>query len=317
MAARNGQLSVPPGFRFHPTEEELLYYYLRKKVSFEAIDLDVIREVDLNKLVPWDLKGHYSYITLRYADRLRSSKRLVLLQPHCHKDKKYPTGTRTNRATISGFWKATGRDRAVHLSNSKRVGMRKTLVFYTGRALHGQKTDWIMHEYRLDDDDSDQVQEDGWVVCRVFKKKNHNRGNFEAGLGQEDNLAHIRNVASSAQLEARHNHLQASYDYSFDASINLPQLFSPESAAVASSFISPLSLNSMDIESSRNLLRQASTGGSCGLMQQDQISPSLQLDIGTSSQKVPFRYLGCEADILKISKQLHLISDAYDFAFSS
>lgn len=68
-----------------------------------------------------------------------------------------------------------------------------------------------------------------------------------------------------------HNHLQASYDYSFDASINLPQLFSPESAAVASSFISPLSLNSMDIESSRNLLRQASTGGSCGLMQQDQI----------------------------------------------
>ncbi|CAL9170733.1 unnamed protein product, partial [Musa hybrid cultivar] len=67
------------------------------------------------------------------------------------KDSKYPTGTRTNRATTAGFWKGTGRDKAIHLSNSRRIGMRKTLVFYTGRAPHGQKTDWIMHEYRLDE----------------------------------------------------------------------------------------------------------------------------------------------------------------------
>ncbi|KAK4421437.1 NAC domain-containing protein 12 [Sesamum alatum] len=40
----NGQSLVPPGFRFHPTEEELLHYYLRKKVAYEKIDLDVIRE---------------------------------------------------------------------------------------------------------------------------------------------------------------------------------------------------------------------------------------------------------------------------------
>lgn len=66
-----------------------------------------------------------------------------------HKDKKYPTGTRTNRATKAGFWKATGRDKAIYRKQCL-VGMRKTLVFYKGRAPNGQKSDYIMHEYRLE-----------------------------------------------------------------------------------------------------------------------------------------------------------------------
>ncbi|KMT20220.1 hypothetical protein BVRB_1g002240 [Beta vulgaris subsp. vulgaris] len=172
----NGQSRVPPGFRFHPTEEELLLYYLRKKVANEKIDLDVILEVDLNKLEPWDIQEKCKIGTTPQNDWYFFS----------HKDKKYPTGTRTNRATIAGFWKATGRDKVIY-SNCKRIGMRKTLVFYKGRAPHGQKSDWIMHEYRLDESTNTNndshvitivrsgefVQEEGWVVCRVFKKKNN------------------------------------------------------------------------------------------------------------------------------------------------
>lgn len=63
----NGQSQVPPGFRFHPTEEELLNYYLRKKVLYEKIDLDVIRDVDLNKLEPWDIQGCASYLVHRLS----------------------------------------------------------------------------------------------------------------------------------------------------------------------------------------------------------------------------------------------------------
>ena len=72
-----------------------------------------------------------------------------------HKDKKYPTGTRTNRATAAGFWKATGRDKIIY-SGFRRIGLRKTLVFYKGRAPHGQKSDWIMHEYRLEESNNQQ-----------------------------------------------------------------------------------------------------------------------------------------------------------------
>ncbi|CAL1386623.1 unnamed protein product [Linum trigynum] len=188
----NGQSQVPPGFRFHPTEEELLHYYLRKKVASDRIDLDVIREVDLNKLEPWDIQERCKIGSTPQNDWYFFS----------HKDKKYPTGTRTNRATAAGFWKATGRDKIIY-SSYKRIGLRKTLVFYKGRAPHGQKSDWIMHEYRLDDAASPDTttsfitasspglnhgggnyiigggdqggSEEGWVVCRVFRKKNYQK----------------------------------------------------------------------------------------------------------------------------------------------
>eukprot|EP00249_Psilotum_nudum_P003903 c17407_g1_i1 orf=3-476(-) len=82
---------------------------------------------------------------------------------------------RMNRATDAGYWKATGKDREV--TNSRTgclVGMKKTLVFYKGRAPKGEKTNWIMHEYRLEGESPllhlSRASKDEWVVCRIFKK---------------------------------------------------------------------------------------------------------------------------------------------------
>ncbi|GJX27679.1 NAC domain-containing protein 37-like protein [Tanacetum coccineum] len=151
---------VPPGFRFHPTDEELVGYYLRKKVASQKIDLDVIRDIDLYRIEPWDL---IEKCWIGYEEQNE-------WYFFSYKDKKYPTGTRTNRATMAGFWKATGRDKAVY-EKQRLIGMRKTLVFYKGRAPNGQKTDWIMHEYRLESEENGPPQEEGWVVCRAFKKR--------------------------------------------------------------------------------------------------------------------------------------------------
>ena len=66
------------------------------------------------------------------------------------RDRKYPNGSRPNRAAGSGYWKATGTDKPISIHGGKqKVGVKKALVFYTGKAPKGDKTNWIMHEYRL------------------------------------------------------------------------------------------------------------------------------------------------------------------------
>lgn len=49
------QIDLPPGFRFHPTDEELITHYLRPKVLNTFFSAIAIGEVDLNKVEPWDL----------------------------------------------------------------------------------------------------------------------------------------------------------------------------------------------------------------------------------------------------------------------
>ncbi|XP_070012537.1 NAC domain-containing protein 54-like [Nicotiana sylvestris] len=153
-------VSLPPGFRFHPTDEELVAYYLKRKINGRKIELEIIPEVDLYKCEPWDLPGK----------SLLPSKDLewYFFSP-CNR--KYPNGSRTNRATKAGYWKATGKDRKVN-SQMRAVGMKKTLVYYRGRAPHGGRTDWIMHEYRLNERECEVANglQDAYALCRIFKK---------------------------------------------------------------------------------------------------------------------------------------------------
>ncbi|XP_043717097.1 NAC domain-containing protein 100 [Telopea speciosissima] len=148
--------NLPPGFRFHPTDEELITYYLTRKVSDVHFSSRAITDVDLNKCEPWDLPGK---ATMGEKEWYFFSLR----------DRKYPTGLRTNRATDAGHWKTTGKDKEIFHSGVL-VGLKKTLVFYKGRAPKGEKSNWVMHEYRLETQFAYKATKEEWVVCRVFQK---------------------------------------------------------------------------------------------------------------------------------------------------
>lgn len=52
---------VMPGFRFHPTEEELVEFYLRRKVEGKRFNVELITFLDLYRYDPWELPGIYIY----------------------------------------------------------------------------------------------------------------------------------------------------------------------------------------------------------------------------------------------------------------
>ncbi|KAJ8497642.1 hypothetical protein OPV22_008194 [Ensete ventricosum] len=187
MGLRDIESTLPPGFRFYPSDQELVCHYLQKKVANERVSGDTMVEVDLHTREPWELPE---------VAKLSANEWYFFN----FRDRKYATGSRTNRATKSGYWKATGKDRTVYEPTTHAtVGMRKTLVFYRGRAPNGMKTDWVMHEFRLESPWTPPKED--WVLCRVFHKKKGDSMSCNLENEQENN----HNVGCfSSYIESSH-----------------------------------------------------------------------------------------------------------------
>jgi hypothetical protein len=136
---------VMPGFRFHPTEEELIEFYLRRKVEGKRFNVELITFLDLYRYDPWELPAMAAI----------GEKEWYFYVP---RDRKYRNGDRPNRVTTSGYWKATGADRMIRSETSRPIGLKKTLVFYSGKAPKGTRTSWIMNEYRLPHHETEKYQ---------------------------------------------------------------------------------------------------------------------------------------------------------------
>ncbi|KAJ0877790.1 putative transcription factor NAM family [Helianthus annuus] len=162
----------PPGFRFHPTDEELVLYYLKRKICCRPLKPDIIGEVDVYKWDPDELPGFgfvVWFCVLVGLSKLKTGDRQwFFFSP---RDIKKTNGGRSSRATMNGYWKATGKDRTIKRRTSS-VGNKKTLVYYHGRAPSGLRTDWVMHEYTIDEEELKRcsIAQQYYALYKVFKK---------------------------------------------------------------------------------------------------------------------------------------------------
>lgn len=189
---KDGAIKLPPGFRFQPTDEEIVFQYLIRKTFSCPLPASIIPEINICKHDPWDLPGDIE------QDRYFFS----------NKEAKY---NGADRASIGGYWKPTGLDKQIICNKRKPIfGMKKTLVFYKGKSTsHAYRTDWIMHEYRLvlpknsssnfhahfkKSSQSSLVQIGNWVLCHIFLKKRNEDCNeeiVEANYHDEHNVLQI------------------------------------------------------------------------------------------------------------------------------
>ncbi|KAK2981176.1 hypothetical protein RJ640_000287, partial [Escallonia rubra] len=128
--------AFPPGYRFLPTDEELIVCYLARKVHNLELPPNKIGEVNLYEYHPQELAGMCGS---------SGDQWVYFFTP---RDRKYKNGNRPNRVVCGGYWKATGADKDIK-SGGRVVGAKKSLVFYVGNPSKGSKTNWIMHEFVL------------------------------------------------------------------------------------------------------------------------------------------------------------------------
>ncbi|KAL3718349.1 hypothetical protein ACJRO7_003478 [Eucalyptus globulus] len=131
----------PTGFRFYPTEEELISFYLHKQLEGSLQDrlLRIIPVLDIYATEPWNLPELSGELCRE------DKKQWFFFAPMQEREVR---GGRPSRSTAMGYWKATGSPGYIYSSDNKVIGMKKSMVFYVGKAPTGTKTKWKLNEYR-------------------------------------------------------------------------------------------------------------------------------------------------------------------------
>ena len=75
----------------------------------------------------------------------------------CVREKLHGKGNQFRRKGVSGFWKSTcEEEKIIDGETGECIGKKRILVFHKGRH-PGKRTEWVIHEYALNNHLPDQV----------------------------------------------------------------------------------------------------------------------------------------------------------------
>nr|XP_043613314.1 NAC domain-containing protein 90-like [Erigeron canadensis] len=170
MADQNEPYHHHSVYRFYPTEEELISFYLTNKLQEH-------RTHDIHRVIPVvHVYEHNPSHLPNLAGELcrRDTEQWFFFVPRQEREAQ---GGRPSRTTASGYWKATGSPSYVYSSDNKVIGVKRTMVFYEGRSRSVKKTVWKMNEYRAIKEEVDEKSSNPFPVpklrhemslCRVY-----------------------------------------------------------------------------------------------------------------------------------------------------
>ncbi|KAF3338112.1 NAC domain-containing protein 41 [Carex littledalei] len=140
MAGRH--FPLPTGFRFVPSDEEIVLLYLSKKVqSLPMLPLpesSVMPEIQIAQFDPWNLPGDdHEDVKFFYT---REEPEMM------------QRGMRMKRVCVAGLWRERGEEPILSPYARDVIAMKRTYTFErTGgqRTANRPRATWTMHEYRL------------------------------------------------------------------------------------------------------------------------------------------------------------------------
>ncbi|XP_002516299.2 NAC domain-containing protein 104 [Ricinus communis] len=159
------RLNLPPGFRFCPTDEELVSHFLYPKASLSSSCSNLIPELFLPP-DPWKLHGK----ALSSGNQWYFFTQKKIMQGH--------------QETENGFWKHLDIEEPILSDAGTKIGLKKLVMYYIGQHPTAIETSWMMQEYHLSKSSTSALFADisykrnrnsldchERVLCRVYQRK--------------------------------------------------------------------------------------------------------------------------------------------------